>query len=297
MKTVCLALVIASHDSAKNFWVVRGRRRCVPAGRYATRVSCYRFIFFIAVISNPLNAQDTVLQMLQDAIASNSRATFSSFLAHWEKEVQPVTDDLLRSHPRVSQEAYRLYDLFYDLKNLNTLGDIRIENVYDLDNDYAIIQNDLRITVVSELIDDSTLKILQDYDLTSRGYHDSLVLFKLTLNDFRPRLTHQKRVLYLTEKYHTTVQQSLYWKNKGHETGIKLFKERILGFHAVECYNKCEIETEPRVLEIVFNSTLTRARVSFVLTDAKHAEAGFTMYISKDDYWLKSSSRIYHYAY
>ncbi|HKG08063.1 MAG TPA: hypothetical protein VKB19_16485 [Pedobacter sp.] len=203
----------------------------------------YLFLFFaFSIFLRHQSAFSQTADQLELAYKENSRAQLKTFLDSWATDVKPASDEEIAKMNKLVQQAYGVFETFYNPHDLKTRGGSQFGNDAYLPFNYFIISPTLRIYTADKVyftdeeirtytiaeikkrVKSDSLKIefIKRYDTGQNDqlieywgpyglvYPDTLEKLVQSVVNFRPRVTQTSgTMLYLHDKYHKALTDFL----------------------------------------------------------------------------------------
>ncbi len=188
--------------------------------------------------------------------------SFGQIFIDWNRRVKPNVDDFINQNDTINA-VFNVYKEFYKPLDLLKLGDWEWGNDLNAKCKYVVIQNKIFYTV---LLSDN----FDDFD-REKSKKDSI-------ENFRPPINMDKnRVLYLTKDYADAINGFLGTESTKISEGnimspSQLKEEGERRYEILRPYipilhghwgGYWHLATHPRISIIIFNKTLTRAKIDF----------------------------------
>jgi hypothetical protein len=195
---------------------------------------------------------DPIDSPLERAFRQGSRVRLIAFLDEWHSSVPPASDDDVRAEPAAVREAYELFPVLYNPRDLSRTGGSQWGARFMSDIRYAIVQDGIRVQV--------------------EGQPATFV------NRFRPRIRlGDLRVLYPDERHVRWLQAFLGCdmtevgaggitnpaQPRGESPSRFRFLAQLLPIRAAAFGDKWHLATHPLMASVHFDPTLTNASLSF----------------------------------
>ncbi len=237
-------------------------------------------------IYKPVHTADQILEDLEFAYKHMEPVLVENFFSEWQKNIKPNSVEFINQNETIAA-IYSVFDTFYKPHELLKIGDWACINDINLDCRYIVIQNQIVYSTVNS------------NNVNEIDWNNSR---KNLISNFRPQITSEsKNVLYLTDEYEEsindflgkesiesdqveTVQPS---QNQGNERKIGLLKQYIPILH--DYWGRTwQLETYPYVNRIIFNKSITKAKVEFYVG----FQNGQVLLEKKGNKWVIKESKI-----
>jgi hypothetical protein len=266
------------------------------------------FCLLYQVINFPSSAQtinQSQLKLLEKAYHQKSLKKLDKFFDNWQKEIPPISDSELNTLKPIQQEAYRVFEAFYQPTQLENIGGYEFGSNNYKNLKYCVIQNRVNINTAMKIIftSEDSIEVLDNLfqtrkidSINDKGYfyrkngkialtsagkdaldhsfysQDSLVD---SLSNLRPRINCiPMKIVFLSEKYDILLSQFLgedYWringKGKIKSTGPSFKKQQFFrNYIKIWFANGWRLHSDPIISTISFDKTYSRALVRYSIT-------------------------------
>lgn len=237
-------------------------------------------------IYKPVHTADQISDDLEFAYTHMEPVLIDNFFFEWQKNVKPNTIEFINQNETIAA-IYSVFDTFYKPNDLLKIGSWACVDDINLNCEYIVIQNQIVYSVVNS-------NNINEVDLNFSK--------KNLISNFRPQITSEsKNVLYLTDEYEesingfvgkkstepeevVTMQDSV---NKSNKEKIELLKQYIPILN--DYWGRTwQLETYPYVNRIIFNKSITKARVEFYVG----FQNGQALLEKKGNKWVIKESKI-----
>ena len=218
----------------------------------------------------------------------DSGEQLEDFFHAWKDSSVGISKRELKSAPPVISSAYKIFEDFYQPKNLSRIGKPEWGTDQFKSVKYFIVQKDLNVVIAKKLKENISLS-------------DSPPILDITINNFRPNLKGDTPALFLTDTYQRVLESFLGSEELpvGHgglmnpsvakgesEKRQKYLNSQLKIYHGH--WGGWRYVTDPTVTSIVFNKSLNKAIVRFSLV----YEGGHAIYRFKKGKWILQESRL-----
>ena len=209
----------------------------------------------------PVHTAQQITEDLEFAYKQREPVLIENFFSEWQKNVKPNSIEFINQNETIAA-IYSVFDTFYKPNDLMKIGNWACVDDINLNCEYIVIQNQIVYSIVNS-------SNINEVDLN--------ISKKNLISNFRPQITSEsKNVLYLTDEYEESINDFLGKEssepleveamqpsqNQGNERKIKLLKQHIPILH--DYWGRTwQLETYPYVNRIIFNKSITKARVEF----------------------------------
>ena len=207
---------------------------------------------------HPNKSTAQLLERLHKAYSLNNADSLKIFFTEWNRSIKPNSNEFI-NQSTIIQSVYSIYKLFYKPTNPSDLGKWEKFHLHAIDSSFLIIQNN----IIYILLNNQEFNTLDKWDILKRLNKKNLKVY--LINHFRPPLKiDKKEVLYLEEEYDESLNQFLSTNSGEQESQKKrcFFKPYadLLPGHWGKYWH---IDTHPSVEFILFNDSITKARILF----------------------------------
>ncbi|MEZ5357904.1 MAG: hypothetical protein R3F48_03675 [Candidatus Zixiibacteriota bacterium] len=229
-------------------------------------------------------------QMLAIAYIYNDTTYLNGFFDYWENESLPICDSEYAELPIIEKSIYDIFQVFFKpdttlylkIKNNRSMDEQekRCElnfNAFYEHAEYLIIQCSVPYEIVSNY--DSVMQ--SDIFLNNVN-----VLVSDTLKDFRPDIRiGEKKILYLHSKYENALEDYLRHSGRYNNCDKRYFISDKVQITLDNWGCDYLYETLPRIYNVIFNETLSKAVINY---QPRHGYGAEVEYIRSETGWKKS---------
>ncbi len=234
----------------------------------------------------PVHTAQQLTEDLEFAYKHMEPVLIDNFFSEWQKNVKPNSVEFINQNETIAA-IYNVFDTFYKPNDLLKIGSWACVDDINLNCEYIVIQNQIVYSIVNS-------NNINEVDLNFSK--------KNLISNFRPQITSEsKNVLYLTDEYEESINDFLgkesmdpaqgdtlqSSQNQSNKRKIELLKQYIPILH--DYWGRIwQLETYPYVNRIIFNKSITKARVEFYVG----FQSGQALLEKKGNKWIIRESKI-----
>jgi hypothetical protein len=239
-------------------------------------------------VRSPLTTADTAIPVELTELSENIKS-LQRFFHDWNQSSEPNDSSFINKNDTI-KAVYDVFKTVYKPLDLNRLGNWEVGNELNVDSKYVVIQSDIRYSV------------LPSDSIETHSRDDNLKLVADTIVNFRPTVDLDKsKVLYLTQRHKSLINKFLGVEStsvgepnlmspsspQGESSKRYDILRRFIPVSHGHWGGYWHIGTHPEVGRIVFNQSLTKARVYFRV----RYQGGEASLEKQPDGWQITSSR------
>jgi len=250
------------------------------------------------MLSIPVFGQGNHAEHLWNSYKQKSTEELDRFFKNWAREIQPITNAELVKLNDTLQQAYKVFESFYQPKDIEKIGGSEWGNEIYANAKYLVVQSSIRIGFTKTLNKDSVIhsnvKKIYPTDTTMQnkflrkvnGKYEPQTLRMFysrdagviidTIKEFRPQI---ERAVFLTEEYESLMNAFL--GGKHYELGYRgimnpakakgeskrrldFINQMVTIFHG-HWGGYWILESHPYAYDIIFDSEMKFALVNYKL--------------------------------
>jgi hypothetical protein len=213
-------------------------------------------------IYKPVHTAKQISEDLEFAYKQMEPELIEDVFTEWQKTVKSNTTEFINQNETISA-IYIVFNTLYKPNDLLKIGNWACINDINLNCKYVVIQNQLLYTIVNS-------NNINEIELINSR--------KELISNFRPPInTEFKNVLYLTDEYEESINDFLGIESTGIEAGGIMKPSGTQGKNNKKCEllrsyipvlhdywgRNWHFETYPYVNRIIFNKSITKAKIDF----------------------------------
>lgn len=233
----------------------------------------------------PVHSAEQITEDLEFAFYKKDPVLIENIFTEWQKTVTPNTVEFINQDDTIAA-IFEVFNLFYKPNDIHRLGVWEFDNDLNSNCKYILVQNKVLYSILN------SNKINNVDWIKSR---------KSLLSNFRPPLTSEGiNILYQTDEYEESFINFLGYatlltiEEKGKFLGIldetQTKYELLKGYipvHIGQKENFWHFETYPYVNRILFNKSITKAKIDFSVG----SQFGMTILQKKGRNWVIIESK------
>lgn len=212
-------------------------------------------------IYKPVHTAQQITEDLEFAYKQMEPVLIENLFSEWKENIKPNTVEFINQNETIAA-IYNVFDTFYKPNDLLKIGNWACVDDINLNCGYVVIQNQIGYSIVNS----NNINEV-DWNISKKNL----------ISNFRPPITSQsKNILYLTDEYEESINSFLreksiepedveiiqHFRNQGNNRKIELLKHYIPILH--DYWGRTwQLETYPYVNRIIFNKSITKAKVEF----------------------------------
>jgi hypothetical protein len=212
-------------------------------------------------IYKPVHTVEQITEDLEFAYKYNEPDLIENIFSEWQNTVKPNTVEFINQNDTIAA-IYNVFSAFLKSGNIVKRSNLQECNELNQKCKYIVIQNVLFYSI---------LYMNKIGELERNNSRKSMI------RNFRPPVeTVDNNVLYLTEEYDESINAFLGWEIIHAKDEIEIHSEYqddwILKYELLKDYlpvrpnqreNCCHFETDPYVNKIIFNKSISKAKIYF----------------------------------